>query len=94
LRSLSKGPASREEEKARLLVRFRRAEEQWQVVLRTVGKCAFAERIVMGCCERVYRCHSPARGDGLYEPNECSCRCPEFSPREGRTDGTVGRGGS
>ena len=55
-----------------------RAAEHSRRVLDTSGRCAYAERLVTGCCERHYRCHHPDRMGGIYEPGECSCACTGF----------------
>jgi hypothetical protein len=62
-----------------LLERFRRAEEEWARFRATVGRCAFAERLVTGCCERHYRCHHRAQDGNVYEPRQCSDRCAYYT---------------
>ena len=70
--------AVRQELGEQLLERFRRAAERRQFILDTVGRCAYAERLVTGCCERHYRCHHPEQDGNIYEPTKCNSTCSYY----------------
>ena len=78
---MSEADAPEPGRRERLLSRFRKAEERWNVVMDTFGRCTFAERLVTGCCERHYLCHHPEQEGKVYEPRRCSSLCPHYRPK-------------
>ena len=66
--------------------RLAHAADERRLAVETSGRCVFAERLVIGCCERQYRCHHLERAGNVYDPDQCNCTCPGF--RHGRGAGS------